>query len=435
MSSLLLAQPNATTPIDTFYEGRNNALLGRAISAQPEQRSALLGQVATTDPNQALAFQGALTKQDNNDEDRRDKAIVNMARFYVSAPDSAKEQVRARLAPSLAKFGIDASSATPEQFDQTAKAIVSAWDPNQAEGAVVAPGAALINKVTGEKLYEAPQRPPAAIQSMEYLQDHPGLAQFQVDQRNAMRPQKSPSSGGSAGGGSSSKDWVIGYDADGNGVRINKVTGETVPLAVNGKPVRKPGPAGSRPAAGSPDRAPNNEQNNAAGFADRMTNAGQEISALEGEGYDPTNLRDRAATGVGGFVGNAAMTEQGQRYQQAEQNWVRANLRKESGAAIGKDEMEKEIGNYFPVAGDSPGVVQQKANNRAILERAMVRTAGPALPGGQGQAAAPSPASNVVRNNGAPANAPHNVGDVLTVNGRQYRVVGGDPNDPDLEPL
>lgn len=122
--------------VQSFNEGqqvgrqnRFNALAGQAIAAPADQRAGLIAQAAQADPVKALAVNGALTQQDDTDEDRRNKAIVNMARFYVSAPDAAKPQVRAQLAPSLAKFGIDATNVSPEDFDKTAQAIVEAWTP------------------------------------------------------------------------------------------------------------------------------------------------------------------------------------------------------------------------------------------------------------------------------------------------------------------
>jgi hypothetical protein len=219
-------------------------------------------------------------------------------------------------------------------------------------------------------------------------------------------------------------NYDITDDNQGHAVRVNKLTGEVTPLMVGDAPL-------VRAMKGGPGaRAPNNDQTNAAGFAERMVNSSSELSALERGGYDPTNLRDRSAAGIGGYLGNSAMSDKGQSYRQAATNWVRANLRKESGAAIGKDEMEQEIDNYFPKAGDTADTVAQKASNRKIVEQNMIRSAGPAWTGA-------TPAGAVVAPSAAPAPlaAAHPVGSVLTINGKQYRVAGGDPADPDLEPL
>jgi hypothetical protein len=53
---------------------------------------------------------------------------------------------------------------------------------------------------------------------------------------------------------------------------------------------------------------------------------------------------------------------------QAQRDWVRAKLRKESGASIGDAEMQNEIYTYFPQIGDSDSVIAQKkqARNEAV---------------------------------------------------------------------
>ncbi|WP_414488369.1 transglycosylase SLT domain-containing protein [Stenotrophomonas maltophilia] len=130
-------------------------------------------------------------------------------------------------------------------------------------------------------------------------------------------------------------------------------------------------------------------ERNAAGFYQRMVKAREEIDKLTGGGYNPTNARDRFGAAiddtplVGGIlapIGRAATSTEGQLYQQAAMNWIRANLRKESGAVIGPKEAADEYKNYFPVVGDTPELIKQKADFRRTLEAAMRSTAGGALP-------------------------------------------------------
>lgn len=123
-------------------------------------------------------------------------------------------------------------------------------------------------------------------------------------------------------------------------------------------------------------------ERNASGFYQRMISANDEMRRLEGSGYDPTNRRDYYTAG-GEFL-NPLATAEGQQYRQAQDNWLRANLRKESGAAIGVAEMDQERKNYFPIPGDSPQVIQQKMRNRTVTERAMRAAAGGGLPPAQG---------------------------------------------------
>lgn len=83
---------------------------------------------------------------------------------------------------------------------------------------------------------------------------------------------------------------------------------------------------------------------------------------------------------AGGKAAENALTSSiRQQYQQAQENWVTANLRPESGAVIGPEEMKKEIRKYFPQIGDSNAVIRQKEESRKVTEEAIRRRAGRAL--------------------------------------------------------
>jgi hypothetical protein len=116
----------------------------------------------------------------------------------------------------------------------------------------------------------------------------------------------------------------------------------------------------------------------AAGFADRMVSAEAIIKQLPPQAL-PTEFTSLAG-GVpvfGGYLQRKAMTPEQQKYKQAADNWIRANLRKESGAVIGADEMQAEYETYFPQPGDSPEVIEQKAEARETTTNAMIKNAGP----------------------------------------------------------
>jgi len=70
-----------------------------------------------------------------------------------------------------------------------------------------------------------------------------------------------------------------------------------------------------------------------------------------------------------------------QRVLQAQQAWVRAKLRKESGAVIGADEMADEIKTFFPQIGDNVKTIRQKALLRQQAEQGIAIEAGPAAQG------------------------------------------------------
>jgi hypothetical protein len=117
----------------------------------------------------------------------------------------------------------------------------------------------------------------------------------------------------------------------------------------------------------------------AAGFLGRMASAEPLIGS-----YKPST-KDYIAYGrllnggsTSASIANSAMSNEGQKYYQAANDWVRAKLRKESGAVISPQEMEQEIRTYFPVPGDGLDVIAQKAASRAQAVEAMKGMAGPA---------------------------------------------------------
>lgn len=83
-----------------------------------------------------------------------------------------------------------------------------------------------------------------------------------------------------------------------------------------------------------------------------------------------------------GVIANQMMSKQSQQYFQSAADWVRAKLRKESGAVIRPEEMASEIRTYFPLPNDTPELVAQKAQARKQAE-AQLEVMG----GGQVQAA------------------------------------------------
>ena len=118
----------------------------------------------------------------------------------------------------------------------------------------------------------------------------------------------------------------------------------------------------------------------AAGFYDRMK-ASEEILGSLGNKALPDEKTALAGTVplAGKYLERKAMTPSQEKFKSAAMNWIRANLRKESGAAIGKDEMADEFVNYFPQVGDDPEVVKQKSALRQIAMDNMKRSTGKAI--------------------------------------------------------
>lgn len=90
------------------------------------------------------------------------------------------------------------------------------------------------------------------------------------------------------------------------------------------------------------------------------------VQTLENVAGRPEYIRENIP-----IFGNWATTTNRQRYKQAQENWVTANLRKESGAVIGEEEMEQEIRKWFPKTGDDDETVRQKAIARRTAEQGM----------------------------------------------------------------
>jgi hypothetical protein len=144
------------------------------------------------------------------------------------------------------------------------------------------------------------------------------------------------------------------------------------------------------------------DQAKSAGFALRMNEAKQIFNApvldpmtqqplvVEGKAVTLENafgapgryqaiMRSIPSAGLTTGIANVSESSGRQQYRQAQENWVTANLRAESGAVIGTDEMEKEIKKYFPTVDDKPATIEQKSRSRKNAELAMEVRGGPAL--------------------------------------------------------
>jgi hypothetical protein len=110
---------------------------------------------------------------------------------------------------------------------------------------------------------------------------------------------------------------------------------------------------------------------------------------------------------VGGALARSGQGADTQRYDQAAQDWIRAKLRKESGAAIGVDEARQEYATYFPMVGDSAEKIAQKAEARRVVTLGMQKSAGkayeaytPLAPAPTGGPSAPTAERRMVFRNG-----------------------------------
>jgi hypothetical protein len=150
-----------------------------------------------------------------------------------------------------------------------------------------------------------------------------------------------------------------------------------VPKIPGGQAMPIMGPGG-QPLRGA-GSAPTEGQSNAAGFAQRMELAESIINRLPAGSQPGVGTRvAEAVPFVGGALARTGQSPATQQYDQAAQDWIRAKLRKESGAAIGVDEMKQEFATYFPQVGDTPEKIEQKAEARRVVTLGMQKAAGKA---------------------------------------------------------
>jgi len=141
-------------------------------------------------------------------------------------------------------------------------------------------------------------------------------------------------------------------------------------MGQDGKPLTKSG-------------KPTETETNAAGFAARMVAANTIASKLATGAAPKTG---EAITSVIPLIGKAipeiipqavgGLSPERRQYLQAANNFIRANLRKESGAAIGADEWTAEFINYFPQYNDDEQTIKNKEVFRNILTQNMIGAAG-----------------------------------------------------------
>lgn len=213
---------------------------------------------------------------------------------------------------------------------------------------------------------------------------------------------------------------------DGTIYGVNKRTLQSFPVSI-GAPAAAPG-AAAAPEGGAATPAPTplkgkgsaltEAQSKAVGFAARAKEADEILNTTS---FKPLAVATKqgleSVYGIGGGLGmvaNQMMSENDQKVDQAQRNFVNAVLRQESGAAISESEFQNARKQYFPQPGDSKKVIEQKAANRKTVIKSLETVAGP----GMRKAGATTPTTPATP--GAPA-----VGSVQS----GYRFKGGDPAD------
>ena len=150
-------------------------------------------------------------------------------------------------------------------------------------------------------------------------------------------------------------------------------------------PIQAVGPDG-RPLPGKPLTE---SQSNSVNYANRMLESHKTLTDLEDtlSGAAIAGLASKEGVsrlwGIGGALGaagNLMLSENQQKYEQAQRDFVNAVLRKESGAVISDEEFDNAKKQYFPQPGDSEAVLEQKRQNRVRAITGISSGAGPRQP-------------------------------------------------------
>lgn len=113
----------------------------------------------------------------------------------------------------------------------------------------------------------------------------------------------------------------------------------------------------------------------AAGYARRLEQSESVFDELEKQGYDRASRQQQILSKLPGEVQSEQLVAQ----TQAEENFINAVLRKESGAAISAEEFKKAERQYFPRPGDTEKTIAQKKANRLQAQKTLQAEAGKAL--------------------------------------------------------
>lgn len=153
-------------------------------------------------------------------------------------------------------------------------------------------------------------------------------------------------------------------------------------------------PGGPADPAAAKRAAPTEFQGKSAIFGARAQEADRLLSGL-GTDFSPAGINAKNAVGGAPLIGgaleagaNVMLSDNSQKAEQAQRDFINAVLRLESGAAIGKDEFANAKKQYFPQPGDSAEVIAQKASNRKLQIQGLLGNAGnapiPKAPGAAG---------------------------------------------------
>lgn len=213
-------------------------------------------------------------------------------------------------------------------------------EENAIEPVKISAGEQLVNPVTGEVVFTAPEKAltgPASYQEWTLAGGQEGTGMSYLEYLQDADSGSAPNS---------YKEWELA-----GGINTGMTYGDWL-LEKNQK-------------------APTQGQYAAAQYASRIQSSNTIIDDLEEQfigKFQP-----------GKVLPEALKSEDRKLIEQAQRNFINAVLRRESGAAIAPSEFESAAKQYFPQPGDTEKVLKQKRENRRIVEQNMVNEAGKAF--------------------------------------------------------
>jgi len=128
-------------------------------------------------------------------------------------------------------------------------------------------------------------------------------------------------------------------------------------------PVLRLDEAGNTIAGTAPPKAPTQGERSSLLFFQRMADAVTNLDELEA-GIAKTGLIGQAQ--MAAFDMPLLLTQNQERYEQAQRTFTEARLRRDSGAAIPPEEFANDRLTYFPQPGDTADTLAQKAQSRQV---------------------------------------------------------------------
>ena len=304
---------------------------------------------------------GGMQRDMQGQEDRKREQLGQFATLLAKAPEGMRPGIYKQMYPQLSQLVPDAPPDYTPEIDGMAMQIAQMYG-----GAKGADPESFSNGGQGFLIGSR-----GTVRPIEGYADQAGqIAHAQAQARGQAQqqyraPQRVAATGGGGSGGVSRRA-PSGYEWTPDGSL----------RAIRGGPADKPHAAApGKGPNGAPLPKSSGDERAAMGYLGRMSAAEGEIQKLYRDGYDPGNLRDFFTAGEGVLL-NPLASDKGQLHRQQQEDFVRAKLRKESGAAIPVEEMDREIKTYFPQPGDSDMVVQGKTRSRQQALKQMETMAG-----------------------------------------------------------